>query len=61
MEEFALALIILGIITLALWVYAIYDILKGSIAGDPKKIMWLIIVIILPILGVILYFLLGKD
>lgn len=61
MEEFAIAIIILGIITLALWIYAFYDIFRGSIAGNPKKIMWLVIVLLLPILGVILYFLLGKD
>lgn len=61
MEEFAIAIIILGFITLALWIYAIYDIFKGSLAGDPKRIMWLVIVLLLPILGVILYFLLGKD
>lgn len=61
MEEFALALIILGIITLALWIYGIYDVLKGSVSGNTSKILWLIVIIIFPIVGVILYFLLGKD
>jgi len=61
MEEIAIAGIILGIVALALWIYGIYDILKGSISGSGNKIFWLIIVIFFPIIGVLLYFLIGKN
>lgn len=61
MEEFATVLIILAIIALALWIYAIYDIVKGSFQGDMEKIIWLVVVIFFPILGAILYLIFGRS
>jgi hypothetical protein len=50
---------ILGVLILALDIYVIYLILNGS--GDPGvKLLWIIIVLLLPLLGPALYFLLAK-
>lgn len=61
MEQFGIGLILLTIISIALWIYAIADIVKGSLSGNSTKIMWLVAVIIFPILGAILYLLIGKK
>lgn len=61
MEEFAVVLIILGLIAVALWVYAIYDIVKGTFQGSIEKAIWLIVVIFFPILGAILYLIFGRS
>lgn len=61
MEQFGIGLILLSIISIALWVYAIADIVRGSLSGNSSKIMWLIVVIIFPILGAILYLLIGRK
>jgi len=48
-----------SLILLLLDVYVIYLILTG--AGDlAKKLLWVIVVLFLPLLGPILYFLLGR-
>ncbi len=61
MEALGWTLLILGILTVALWIYAIADILRGSLEGQGSKVLWLIIVIFFPILGVIFYLLMGRK
>ncbi|MFH1355439.1 MAG: PLDc N-terminal domain-containing protein [Candidatus Omnitrophota bacterium] len=51
---------ILGLIVLVLDIIAIIDVLKGS-AETGKKVLWIILILILPVVGLILYFLLGKK
>jgi hypothetical protein len=53
--------LILGLIALILWIYAISDIVSGSLEGQGRKIFWLIVVIFFPILGAILYLLFGSK
>ena len=49
-----------GLLILALDIYVIYLILNGG--GDPGiKLLWVIVVLLLPLLGPILYFLLGRG
>ena len=51
---------ILGIIILILDIIAILSILKSGY--EPlKKLLWIIAVLILPVLGMILWFLLGNS
>jgi len=49
-----------GLIILALDIIALVDILKGSMETN-KKLLWVIAVILLPVLGMILYFILEKK
>ena len=51
---------ILGIVIFILDIIAILDVLKSSSDGG-KKALWIILIIVLPVLGMILYFLLGKK
>jgi len=49
-----------GLIILVLDILAIVEIVKSS-KDTGKKILWIILVLLLPIVGLILYFLLGRK
>ncbi len=51
---------IVGLIALILDILAIWDLLKRK-PESTKLILWLIIILILPIIGAILYYLLGRK
>ncbi len=58
---YSLSAFFLFIIPAILWIWALVDILKSNFKDDATKVIWVIIVILLPILGSILYFILGKN
>jgi len=49
-----------GLIILVLDIIAIVDILK-NVSDSTKKILWIILIILLPVIGLILYYLVGKK
>ena len=51
---------ILGLIVLVLDIVAIVDTLKSSM-DTGKKALWIILILILPVIGMVLYFLIGKK
>ena len=51
---------ILGLLVLILDIIAIVDVLKSSM-DTGKKALWIILVLILPVVGMVLYFLIGKK
>lgn len=51
---------IAALVVLVLDIIAILDILQSS-AEIGKKALWVILILILPIIGMILYFLIGKK
>jgi len=51
---------IIGLVVLVLDIVAIIDVLKSSV-DTGKKALWIILILILPVLGMILYFLIGKK
>lgn len=51
---------IVGLIVLVLDIVAIVDVVKSSM-DTGKKILWIILILLLPLVGMILYFLLGKS
>jgi len=51
---------ILGLIVLVLDIIAIVDVLKSH-TDTGKKALWIILIIILPVIGMVLYFLIGKK
>lgn len=46
---------------LALWVYAIIDIVGGGFKNEGDKIVWLVLVLLVPVLGTVLYYLIGQK
>jgi hypothetical protein len=51
---------ILGLIVLVLDIIAIIDTLKSSM-DTGKKALWIILILVLPVIGMVLYFLVGKK
>jgi succinate dehydrogenase/fumarate reductase cytochrome b subunit len=49
---------ILGLLILAGDIWAIINILQSS-ASNEKKLLWILVVVLLPLLGLILWFFLG--
>ncbi|MBY5951931.1 MAG: PLD nuclease N-terminal domain-containing protein [Cyclobacteriaceae bacterium] len=51
----------LGIIGLAIYAYTIYDVVVSNFANETDKLIWLLIVVLVPFLGTILWFLVGRT
>jgi hypothetical protein len=46
---------------LLLWVFALIDILRNEFKGQNEKLIWVLIIIFVPLLGAILYFVIGRK
>lgn len=58
-----LSLLMIGLLFLlptVLWIWCIVDIIRSEFFGN-NKVIWLLIVIFVPVLGVILYYLIGRG
>jgi hypothetical protein len=51
---------IFGLLVLVLDIIAIADVLKSAM-DTGKKALWIILILILPVVGMALYFLIGKK
>ncbi len=49
-----------GIVLFLLVIFALVDIVKRS-ASTGKKLLWVLIILIIPFVGAILYFLMGRE
>ena len=50
----------LSLVLLALWLWALIDILTNEFTGY-NKIIWLIVITIVPVLGILIYYLVGTK
>ena len=51
---------LLGLVILVLDIIAIIDCVKSKMSVG-KKVLWIILILILPLIGMILYFLVGRK
>jgi hypothetical protein len=51
----------IGIFGLAIYAYTIYDVVISNFASDTDKLIWVLIVVLVPFLGTILWFLIGRK
>ena len=51
---------LIGLIVLVLDVVAILDAAKSSM-DKGKKTLWIVLILVLPVVGMVLYFLIGKK
>jgi hypothetical protein len=51
---------LIGLVILILDIIAIIDAVKSSMSTG-KKVLWIVLILVLPIIGLILYFLLTKK
>ena len=51
---------LVGLLVLVLDVVAIVDVVKSA-APSNQKALWVILILVLPVIGMVLYFLIGKK
>lgn len=51
---------LLGLVVLVLDIIAILDVIKGNKPGGQKA-LWIVLILLLPVVGLILYYLVGKK
>ena len=57
---FGILIVILALATLALWIWAFIDILGRNMDGT-KKLLWIVVILVAPLIGAILYLLIGRK
>ncbi len=51
---------LMGVLVLLLDIFAIVSVLGGGSSGE-RKALWTLVILVLPFLGMILYFAFGRD
>jgi hypothetical protein len=51
---------LISLIVLVLDIIAIVDLIKGT-KDTTQKVVWAILIVVLPVLGMVLYFLIGRK
>ncbi|MCS5490756.1 PLDc N-terminal domain-containing protein [Algoriphagus limi] len=51
----------LGFIGLIIYAYTIYDVVVSKFANETDKLIWLLIVVLVPFLGTVLWFVIGRE
>lgn len=51
----------LGILGLAIYAFTIYDVISSNFAAQNDKLIWVIIVVLVPLVGTVLWFLIGRG
>ncbi len=44
-----------------LWLWALIDLLKSSFGNSINKLVWLIVIVFIPVIGPLLYLLIGRN
>ena len=53
--------ILFGFFLFAIWVWTIIDIIKSEFKDNNEKVLWMVLVILLPFIGTVLYFAIGSK
>ena len=56
-----LSLILICIALFAVWIWTLVDIIQSQFRDSNEKLLWVVLVILLPFLGTILYFAIGSK
>lgn len=49
---------LLGLLCFIFWIVALVDCIQSN---NPNKLLWVVVIILLPFLGTILYYIFGKS
>ena len=56
----SIGVIIIAILLVLIWIWAIFDIIKRPFESGLVKILWILAVLFFPFVGVILYLIFGR-
>lgn len=59
--DLGFGLILIGIILLLIWIWAIVDIARRPELNTLMKLIWIVVVVAFPFVGVILYLVFGRS
>ena len=54
-------LIFWSLFWLVLWLVALVDVLRNNFNGQNEKLIWVLVIVFIPFLGPILYFIIGRK
>ncbi|HCX22169.1 MAG: hypothetical protein CMB80_18865 [Flammeovirgaceae bacterium] len=52
---------LIALFLFAVWIWTLVDIIQGEFKDNNEKLLWIILVILLPFIGTILYFAIGSK
>lgn len=52
---------LLGLLCVILWIWALVDIIQSRFREESTKVIWCLLVIFLPFIGTILYYVIGRE
>lgn len=58
---FGLIAVLFGLAAFVAWVWMLIHAVTNSGLSDAEKILWVLLIVLLPLLGVILYFFIGRP
>ena len=54
-------MLLVGMFLFAIWIWTIIDIIKGEFRDNNEKVLWILLVVLLPFIGTVLYFVMGSK
>jgi len=51
----------LGAIGLIIYVFTIFDVVSSKFANPNDKLIWVVIVVLVPLIGAVLWFVIGRG
>ena len=55
------ALVGISLVLLFIWAYCLWDVLRSQFAGANDKLVWVLLILFVPALGVLFYFFMGRK
>lgn len=59
-ELFVIFILLLGLASTVIWVLCLVEIIKSEYPGN-NKVVWLVLVILLPLIGMVVYYVVGRG
>ncbi|WP_200974713.1 PLDc N-terminal domain-containing protein [Echinicola sp. 20G] len=53
--------LLFGLIPLAIFIWALVDVIQAKFASSDTKLIWVIVIILVPFIGSILYLVIGRK
>lgn len=52
---------LIGLVMIALWIYALVDVIRSDFKDANMKLIWILILVFTQVLGAIVYLIIGKN
>ncbi len=58
---FSIMMFLIGISIFVFWIYSIIDLVRSEFKHSSDKITWALLLVLVPLIGLILYWMIGRD